>query len=566
MGNACAGKHEVVGSQGGVVDATHLLSASSDGNVDVVRELLDSGVSVNLVNCDRRTALHVAASDGHVAVVQALLAQKADINPRDRWMHTPLDEANRIDARGVCNILLEAGAAPSSHLPCADEMGGSPTSMIDPGIAMCSAAAAGDLQLLQEMQSRGTDVNSLDYDGRTALTLAASHGHADVVRWLIEANADLNAKSDSGHVASGEALRHGHEEIVKMLQDAGAEAADLAEIKHHAKDEAWAIPLSELVIGKELSKTLKSVIYLATWRGTTVVCKSAGELHTNSSGRRLNRALTSMGLQKAQRQELTETQQELVREINLLSKMRHPDLVMFLGACVEHTPPLVLTEFMEGGDLERYYRRKAEELAHPFRPSMAKLLKWSSSVARALAFLHEATRPIIHRDLKPLNLLLTQTEELKVTDFGISKLMAARSDSAEDEDDEMKPQMSGGVGTWRYMAPEVVRYEQYTDRVDIYSYALILWFMSTGRQPFVEEFGTDAEVVLKEYVNGNEPRPRAAAMRCPSAFRELVEACWHVQAASRPSAVECTKRLATLMASNQENGLVDALKKHLHFK
>lgn len=58
-----------------------------------------------------------------------------------------------------------------------------------------------------------------------------------------------------------------------------------------------------------------------------------------------------------------------MREIGLLSKLRHPDLVMFLGACVEHTPPLVLTEFMEGGDLERHYRAQAEKLGHPFRPS-----------------------------------------------------------------------------------------------------------------------------------------------------------------------------------------------------
>ncbi|CAK0797236.1 unnamed protein product, partial [Prorocentrum cordatum] len=142
---------------------------------------------------------------------------------------------------------------------------------------------------------------------------------------------------------------------------------------------------------------------------------------------------------------------------------------------------------------------------HPYRPPLALFLKWTGSVARALCFLHQRTPPVIHRDLKPMNLLLDKNHVLKVTDFGISKRMPLDTET-------VAPRMSGGVGTWRYMAPEVVRYEQYTDKVDIYSFALIMWFMSTGTQPFVEEFGKDdAELVLKEYLKGNEPRPRPSA-------------------------------------------------------
>jgi len=67
--------------------------------------------------------------------------------------------------------------------------------------------------------------------------------------------------------------------------------------------------------------------------------------------------------------------------------------------------------------------------------------------------------------------------------------------------------MSGGVGTLRYMAQEVVRYEQYTDCIDICSFALILHFMCTGKQPFCEIRGADPEKVLKMYLQGLEPRP-----------------------------------------------------------
>jgi len=205
---------------------------------------------------------------------------------------------------------------------------------------------------------------------------------------------------------------------------------------------------------------------------------------------------------------------------------------------------------MEGGDLERFYAAQMRKSGYPYRPAGAQLMSWASAVARALSFLHGRGRPVIHRDLKPMNLLLTRKLELKVCDFGISKLLAPRAPGTMQQPGQAPAQMSGGVGSWRYMAPEVVRYEQYTDRVDIFSFALILWFMCTGRQPFVAEFGTDAELVLKEYLKGLEPRPSAASMRCPSALRDLTQECWHVSPSSRPQAQECTQRLAEMCAGD----------------
>jgi len=238
---------------------------------------------------------------------------------------------------------------------------------------------------------------------------------------------------------------------------------------------------------------------------------------------------------------------EVVNEIRLLSTLRHPDLVMFLGACFDHDPPFFITEFMERGDLERHYMAQAAKTGLPFRPANAVLLKWSVSIARALCFLHGCSKPVIHRDLKPLNLLLTRNDDIKVADFGISKLMHSAP-----EDICAAPYMSGGVGTWRYMAPEVVRHEQYTDRVDIFSFALIIWFMATGRRPFVVEFGEDASTVLDAYLRGQEPRPdlgtRTLGRGFPGSLKRLVEECWHTEPARRPSAANCTRRLADLGA------------------
>ncbi|CAK0908135.1 unnamed protein product [Prorocentrum cordatum] len=112
--------------------------------------------------------------------------------------------------------------------------------------------------------------------------------------------------------------------------------------------------------------------------------------------------------------------------------------------------------------------------------------------------------------------------------------------------------MSAGVGSWRYMAPEVARGEQYTDRGSADSFALVMWFMSTGQAPYVEEFGVDAVDVLEDFARGSEPRPSigrgsgvvGSSGAASTAMRRLVEDCWHVCAAARPSAHQCVLRLA----------------------
>ena len=88
--------------------------------------------------------------------------------------------------------------------------------------------------------------------------------------------------------------------------------------------------------------------------------------------------------------------------------------------------------------------------------ALRQVLDWSAAMVRAVSFLH--SRDVVHRDLKPLNLLLTKHLELKVSDFGISRMMARC-------DGDSGYTMTGGVGSWRYMAPEVVRHQVYDEKV-----------------------------------------------------------------------------------------------------
>ena len=85
------------------------------------------------------------------------------------------------------------------------------------------------------------------------------------------------------------------------------------------------------------------------------------------------------------------------------------------------------------------------------------------------------------------------------------------------------------------MAPEVVRHQAYNEKVDIFALGLIMYFMNSGHQPFYQ-WGKDPEVILKEYLKGEEPRP--TVLDCDVKVRDLIQRAWHVKREQRPSAEE----------------------------
>jgi len=564
--------------------------AACDGDDAAIQKLLAKGVSPNVSDYDRRTALHIAAAEGNLSTVQLLISAGADVLAKDRWGHTPIDGAHESTHKEIMAALRTAGTN-NGDMPCGQhgtlEPKSSATSDSDnklllvglepelteldsspplsprfdthevhllAGMRMCCAAAADNAPIIRQLVAGGISINAADYDGRAALHVAALYGHCGLARELLALRADVNCKDHFGSTALSAAVSHNQEEVAAVLlkarQDRGDGRLAATPTLTGQRDSGlanWMIQEKEVQFGPVLSTTLKSAIHVAEWRGMKVVAKTLLTL-------RCSKDSLSSG------EDGIETK-EVLHEIGLLSTMRHPDLVMFLGACIDNPQPFFIMEFMEGGDLERHFMQKTRQLGRRYKPNIGRFLKWSSAVARALCFLHNCSAPVIHRDLKPLNLLLTKNSELKVTDFGISKLMWSRTDKG-----DRARRMSGGVGTWRYMAPEVVRAEQYTDRVDVYSFALIMWFMSSGLQPFEELFGTDAELVLKDYLRGNEPRPTfgshagllSSSKATPGALRRLVENCWHRRAGARPSAHQCTQRLVEI-ASQAEQSTWSAL-------
>ncbi|GAQ91077.1 Serine-threonine/tyrosine-protein kinase [Klebsormidium nitens] len=161
------------------------------------------------------------------------------------------------------------------------------------------------------------------------------------------------------------------------------------------------------------------------------------------------------------------------REVLALARCRHRNLVALKGFCLTGDDCVLVFEYLAGGNLGD--RLLTDGAAPPALP----VLDWptrlsiAQGAARGLAYLHESCKPrLLHRDVKPSNVLLSSTLEPKLADFGLAKVL----------DLEESAVTTDVVGTWGYLAPEYFLGGQVTDKVDVYSFGVLLLTLVAGRK------------------------------------------------------------------------------------
>tara|TARA_B100000405_G_scaffold301794_2_gene263787 strand:- start:39 stop:689 length:651 start_codon:yes stop_codon:yes gene_type:complete len=129
-------------------------------------------------------------------------------------------------------------------------------------------------------------------------------------------------------------------------------------------------------------------------------------------------------------------------------------------------PFAIVLEYMHNGSLERFVKRGKNK---KYRLSDNQKFGIIKDIARGISYLHNR-KPIgiIHRDLKPSNILLSRSFTAKIADFGISALKATPAENYAH---------TGETGTYRYMAPEVLRSQSYNCKVDIWSFGMLVYAM-----------------------------------------------------------------------------------------
>jgi len=196
---------------------------------------------------------------------------------------------------------------------------------------------------------------------------------------------------------------------------------------------------------------------------------------------------------------------ELRREADIAARLQHPNVVDLVGVAADAECFCIAYDFCDGGsvlsllsDTSRYYE----------------YLPIALDVANGMAYLH--SRDIIHRDLKPSNVLLTRDHRAKIADFGMSVANTGQELTAE-------------TGTYRFMAPEVIRHESYSSNADVYSFGVFLWQLITRQVPFGSMTPVQAAYAVAE---GRRPE---IPLSTPRRLREIIEACWDQDSHKRPS-------------------------------
>lgn len=236
---------------------------------------------------------------------------------------------------------------------------------------------------------------------------------------------------------------------------------------------------------------------------------------------------------------------ELTLEKDLLSRTDHPNIIRIIGMGSSPKPFIVLERLQDISQLcdfdrPQLFRRR------PF--TFQKILQMAQNLADAMKYLHIDMHPdamIIHRDLKPENLGLDLNGQLKLFDFGLCRCVKKRTE------DRQVYEMTGNTGSLRYMAPEVVLGRPYNEKVDVYSFAIVLWALATGREPFS---GFDiASHRLRVAVNGERPKLRRS---WPEEFKDLLTDCWQFDYSKRPDFTAISHRInkAIVYSTGPPNG------------
>lgn len=326
----------------------------------------------------------------------------------------------------------------------------------------------------------------------------------------------------------------------------------------------------EVVCLNVIGEGPSGVIYKGSYRGSVVAVKKMKMLATKPATRE-------------------HVEMELEVEATRMGSLRHPNTVLFMGACLQGDYFCIVSEYCTRGSLFNVLHnprsgsssgsgssKSREPLARhntagssSDMPSKRKMhLKWSLRLrlalgaARGLLYLHSADPPLVHGQLKSSNILVDDSWNAKLADFGTRRVAEAVG-----FDRERLDAIDPNTVLLRWSAPELLKLGEERamkgvfpsgasnpQAVDIYSFGMIMWELTTGDIPFAD-MSSNRDII--EYVLTG-CRPPMKPGQCDIKWAELMARCWSHNSAKRPSAAEI---VSVLEGISKQEALVQSAKK-----
>uniref|UniRef100_A0A0V0IVM1 RING-type E3 ubiquitin transferase n=1 Tax=Solanum chacoense TaxID=4108 RepID=A0A0V0IVM1_SOLCH len=176
---------------------------------------------------------------------------------------------------------------------------------------------------------------------------------------------------------------------------------------------------------------------------------------------------------KVLRPDAAQGRSQFQQEVEVLSRMRHPNMVLLLGACPEYG--CLIYEYMANGSLEERLMRRGDK-----KSALSWQLRFriAAEIATGLLFLHQTKpEPLVHRDLKPGNILLDHNFVTKISDVGLSRLIPPST-----TEEVTQYRMTSAAGTFCYIDPEYQQTGMLGVKSDVYSLGILLLQLITAKQ------------------------------------------------------------------------------------
>ncbi|KAI4336222.1 hypothetical protein L6164_014775 [Bauhinia variegata] len=271
-------------------------------------------------------------------------------------------------------------------------------------------------------------------------------------------------------------------------------------------DVNWLIDPKLLFVGPKIGEGAHAKVYEGKYKNQTVAIKIVHKGETT--------------------EEIVKREGRFAREVAMLSRVQHKNLVKFIGAC-KGPVMVIVTELLLGGTLRKYLLN--------MRPKCLDrhvAIGFALDIARAMECLY--SHGIIHRDLKPENLLLTEDQKtVKLADFGLGR------------EESLTEMMTAETGTYRWMAPELYstvtlrqgEKKHYNHKVDAYSFAIVLWELLHNKLPF-EGMSNLQAAYAAAFKN-----VRPSAENLPEELAVTLTSCWQEDPNARPNFTQIIQML-----------------------
>jgi tRNA A-37 threonylcarbamoyl transferase component Bud32 len=385
-------------------------------------------------------------------------------------------------------------------------------------------------------------INAQDEAGRTALHIAVEIGSSDLVALLLKYNADKNIRNDSLKTPYDLAIeRHTEmaDEIIEQLsiedylikipsedispireQGSTQETNKLNEDSKDSKTsleralEEYKIPViksNELKLMEMINRGSSCVVFKGRWRGTDVAIKQFISEYSTSE----------------------KEMSKFIKELKVLSQVRHPNLLLLMGICIDQPNLCIITELVPNFTLfYAIHKNKKHKLTLNERFSI------SIQIGRGLSYLHSNDPPIIHRDLKPENCLLDYCMNVKIADFGLARPASNLAEEA----------TTICIGTTRFMAPELFDKDNSPNigiEIDIWAFGCMLIEIFSNKRPWHYISSNKANTIFYEIFY---KKPIPIPDNIPSDVVNIIKDCCRYNPKRRPGISQILERLEIAMS------------------